>query len=62
VSSTVAATSILILSLLLTVLYYVYFRDQPDKGVTTIIVGFSVLCVFVLKWMINRWAGREKKE
>jgi hypothetical protein len=52
--SVTVGTSILVLSLLFWVLYYVTFRDQPDKGVTTIIVGFSAVCVFVVKGIINR--------
>jgi hypothetical protein len=53
-TGTVTALLILLLSLILWVLYYMTFKDQPESGVTTIIVGFSALCVFVVKATIDR--------
>ena len=52
---------ILILSIILWVLYYVAFRDQPDKGITAVIVGFSALCVFLARGIINRLRKKEKQ-
>ena len=60
-SNSVIAVSILLLSLLLWVLLTMIFREQPDEGVTAIILGFSALCVFAIKWVINRSRKKEGK-
>ncbi len=58
-SNSAVAVSILLLSLLLWVLFTMIYREQPDEGVTAIIVGFSALCVFGLKGVINRSRKKE---
>jgi hypothetical protein len=44
----------LMLSIVLWILYYLTFRDQPDKGITAVIVGCSALLVFIARAIINR--------
>jgi hypothetical protein len=60
-SNSVIAVSILLISLLLWVLFTRIYREQPDEGVTAIIVGFSALCVFGLKGVISRSRKKEGK-
>ena len=55
------ALLILILSIILWVLYSLAFREQPDKGITTVLVGFSALCVFIARGIISRWRKKEKR-
>jgi hypothetical protein len=55
------AVIILILSIILWIIYYLSFRDQPDKGITAVIVGFSALCVFIVRGIINHLRKKEKQ-
>lgn len=60
-SSTITIASIFILSLLLWLSYFFVFGEQPGKGETTIIAGFSTLCVFIVKGLINLLRRKENK-
>jgi hypothetical protein len=60
-NSTITLVLIIILSLLLWVIYFLIFKDQPSKGETTIIVGFSAVCVFIVKWLLNLIRRKENK-
>lgn len=60
-NSTITLASIFILSLLLWLIYFFVFGEQPGKGETTIIAGFSALCVYIVKGLINLLRRKEKK-
>lgn len=60
-NSIITLISIFILSLLLWVIYFLIFKDQPGKGETTIIAGFSALCVFIVKGLVNLLRRKENK-
>jgi drug/metabolite transporter (DMT)-like permease len=61
-AGTISAVWILLLSLVLWVLYYISFKDEPDRGLTTIIVLFSALSVFSLIAIIRRVRNRQAPE
>jgi hypothetical protein len=60
-NSTITLISIVILSLLLWLIYFLIFKELPGKGETTIIAGFSAICVFIVKGLVNLLRRKEKK-
>lgn len=57
----ITSAIIFVVSVVLWILYCLAFREQPDKGITAVIVAFTALCVLGVKGVINRLRKKEKK-
>jgi hypothetical protein len=54
-STAVAMASTIILSVVLWVLYYMIFGDQPENNISVVIVGIAAICVFITRSIVARF-------